>query len=169
MSARWSRPVRIARLRAPQEMRIEASETERKAIADALDLVSLDTLVADLTVRPFRGEGVRVSGTVEAALTQACVVTLEDVPAPVLEAFDVRLHPDASDPSSITVDPEAEDPPEPLESETVDVGAIALEHFVLGIDPYPKAPDAVLEPNETQEEERASPFAALGALKNRSR
>jgi hypothetical protein len=46
----------------------------------------------------------------------------------------------------------------------VDLGAIASEFLILGIDPYPRKPGVVFEPN-LEREAGASPFAALAALK----
>jgi uncharacterized metal-binding protein YceD (DUF177 family) len=128
----------------------------------------VDSLAAEASVRPWRGDGVRVTGTVRAAIRQPCVVTLEPVETAVEEAFDVRLHPDVEESASVEVDPEAPDPPEPLASDLVDVGAIALEHFVLGIEPYPRAPGVAFEPVVEDGEEEPSPFAALAALKDRT-
>ncbi|MEO1103491.1 MAG: DUF177 domain-containing protein [Pseudomonadota bacterium] len=165
MTARLSRPVGVRRLHKEEHISLAATEEERAAIAQELELLALDSLTAELTVRPWRSEGVRVEGVVRGSLTQPCSITLEPVPATVEEAIDVRLHPDAAPTSTVDVDPDAPDPPEPLESDFVDVGAIALEHFVLGIDPYPRAPGATFE-EEFDEEKEPSPFAALAALKN---
>lgn len=166
MTGRLARRVSVRRLAGPETVAIEASESERAALAESLDLVALDRLTADLTVRPWRGDGVRIAGTVRAELTQSCVVTLEPVAGRVEETVDVRLHPEVTVAPDVDVDPEAEDPPEPLESDTLDIGAIALEHFVLGIDPYPRAPGAAFAPVEEADEEERSPFAALAKLKS---
>lgn len=168
MSARWSRPVGVRRIGAGQTMTIEATGEEREALAEALDLVAIETLAADVTVKPWRGEGVRVAGVVRGKVTQSCVVTLEPVPGSVEEAFDMRFHPDVAQASEIDVDPEAPDPPEPLDGYEVDVGAIALEHFVLGLDPYPRAPGVAFDPVEDESEpDEPSPFAVLESLKNK--
>lgn len=167
MIARWPRPVSLVRLTKEETFELEASEAERAAIAEALEIVSLESLTAEVTVRPWRGEGVRVTGVVRAALHQECVVTLEPVAATVEEAFDMRLHPDVVESADVEVDPEAPDPPEPLAGNAVDVGAIALEHFVLGIDPYPRAPGVAFEPPGDEDEAEPSPFAALASLKDR--
>ncbi|WP_108659058.1 DUF177 domain-containing protein [Acuticoccus kandeliae] len=168
MIARFSRPVSLRRMKQEETITIEANAEERAALAEELDLLTLDSLTATMVLRPWRGEGVRVTGTVKGALSQACVVSLEPVPAVVEESFDLRLHPDIQDASTVDVDPDASDPPEPLEGNTIDVGAIALEHFALGIDPYPRAPGAAYEEEsaEEEEEEQPSPFAVLAALKN---
>lgn len=165
MTARLSRIVNVRRLKGPEALAIEATETERTALCEALELVTLGALAADLTVRPWRGEGVRVEGTVRGRVTQACVVTLEPVAGEVGEEIDVRLHPDAVETAAVEVDPDAPDPVEPLAGDTVDVGAIVLEHFVLGLDPYPRAPGAEFAEAGDPQEAEPSPFAVLAALK----
>ena len=168
MSARFTRNVNVRRLTAPQTLTIEATEAERAEIAEALDLIAIDALVAELTVRPWRGEGVRVEGTVRGTVTQACVVTLEPVAGSVEEVFDARFHPYAPETAPVDIDPDEPDPPERLDGTNLDVGAIALEHFVLGLDPYPRADGVAFEPVSDGEEDAAppSPFAVLAALKN---
>lgn len=167
MTARLSRPVSIRRLVREERIAIEASAEERAAIAEELDLLSLDSLTADITLRPWRQEGVRVEGRVRGSLSQACVVTLEPVATTVDEEINLRLHPDAVESGPIEVDVDATDPPELLEEDVVDVGAIVLEHFVLGIEPYPRAAGVEFEvPQEDEDEKEPSPFAVLASLKN---
>jgi uncharacterized metal-binding protein YceD (DUF177 family) len=56
------------------------------------------------------------------------------------------------------------EPPEPMVNGVVDLGAIATEYFLLGIDPYPRKDGAVFEASAHQETVE-SPFAALASLK----
>ena len=49
---------------------------------------------------------------------------------------------------------------EPLINGVVDLGALATEFLVLGIDPYPRKPGAVFEPPQDSRAEE-NPFAAL--------
>ncbi|MEM9221297.1 MAG: DUF177 domain-containing protein [Pseudomonadota bacterium] len=165
MTANLSRPVDIRRLHKEQNVTVEATETERTAIAKALELLSLESLTAQLSVTPWRQDGVRVSGTVHAKLSQACIVTLEPVENIMDEPFEVCLHPEASAGSVVEIDPDAPDPPDILEGDTVDVGAMVLEHFALALDPYPRAPGVEFEPPKDESEDEPSPFAALAALK----
>ena len=58
------------------------------------------------------------------------------------------------------------EPPEPLVDGKVDLGALATEFLVLGIDPYPRKPGAEFTPPKVENDE-ANPFAALEALKKR--
>lgn len=168
MSARLSRPISVRRLGEKEDVHVEATPEERAAIADALDLLALSSLEASITLRPWRGQGVRVTGTVEGSATQACVVSLEPVPCVVRETLEVFFHPEADPRANVVdIDPDAPDPPEPLEGQTVDVGAIVLEHFALGLPPYPRADGAEFAPLEEDEGE-PSPFAVLASLKNNS-
>jgi hypothetical protein len=51
-----------------------------------------------------------------------------------------------------------------LQGGTVDLGAVATEFLLLGIDPFPRKPNAVFDaPGGSDRPE--SPFAALAALK----
>ncbi|MEX1107280.1 MAG: DUF177 domain-containing protein, partial [Dongiaceae bacterium] len=63
----------------PVEQSIEASETERVALARRFGLLSLDRLEARLAVQREAGRRVRVTGRFEAELQQRCVVSLGPV------------------------------------------------------------------------------------------
>ena len=46
----------------------------------------------------------------------------------------------------------------------IDLGALATEFLLIGIDPYPRKPDATFQAPEV-EDDSTRPFAALAALK----
>ncbi|MND03201.1 hypothetical protein D3C83_229160 [compost metagenome] len=54
-----------------------------------------------------------------------------------------------------------------LHGGTVDLGALAAEFLVLGIDPYPRKPGASFEAPATADDPAAHPFATLAALKKK--
>ena len=54
--------------------------------------------------------------------------------------------------------------PEPLVDGMIDLGALATEFLILGIDPYPRKPGIVFEA-PMRRRQSAQPFAALAALK----
>lgn len=155
---------------------LDTTAEERARIAEAFDLVSLSRLSISYELKPESKDGWRLNGVVSAALEQACVVTLDPVPATVEEAFTRHFTPDAPDPfadiaDGLDIDMDAEDPPEALGA-GVDVAAAALEALSLSLDPYPRAPDAVFESVAAQPEgaapitdESLKPFAGLAALK----
>src|SRR3546814_4087798 len=77
----FSRIVTPDRLGAPKRVEsFEASPAERAAVARRLELLAVDRLAAELTVTNVGGRLFRVEGPWEAAVQQACVVTLEPVP-----------------------------------------------------------------------------------------
>ena len=80
-----------------------------------------------------------VAGQVSARVGQTCVVTLEPIENQVEEAVDLSFVPGAKVPKT------PEDP-EPLVGGRLDLGAIATEFLLLGIDPYPRKADAKFAP-----------------------
>ena len=59
---------------------------------------------------------------------------------------------------------EIPDPPEPIDNGVIDLGRLATDALLLGIDPYPRRPDAVFEPPVVADNPEDHPFAALKAL-----
>lgn len=168
----FSRPKSIAAL-APKgtEATIEATAAEREALARDLDILGIDELRATFKITPWRKTGLKLKGTVSGRVRQACVVTLEPVPETVEEDVELTFLPAGEiGPvgDEIEIDPDADDPPEPLEGNTIDLGAVAAEHLALGLDPYPRAPgvafDALIE-DDGSDDVAPSPFAALQRLK----
>ncbi len=68
-------------------------------------------------------------------------------------------------PEDSVIDPDAEDPPELIEGDEIDVGALVIEQLALEIDPFPRKPGAVFDPGP--EESPPSPFAVLKDFKPR--
>lgn len=131
---------------------IEADQRQREALAAAHRLVSVERFRAELLVAPWRRNGVKVTGRVEADITQECVVTLDPLHSRIDEAVDGLFLPEDSKLArlgfeaggEIHVDAEGPDSPEIFSGDTIDVGALAEEFFGLGIDPYPRKPGATL-------------------------
>ncbi|MBI1239339.1 MAG: DUF177 domain-containing protein [Alphaproteobacteria bacterium] len=167
-----SRPFPTARLKqGAQSITWSLDEADRAALATWLDLPGIASLTAEMTVSPWRREGALVEGTLDARLTQICVVTLEPFESTLSAPIARRFHPDA-EPNTVIEDPEAEDPPEPLTERILDLGVILAEELSLALDPFPKAPGAVLPETAAGEaaqegEKRPNPFAALAALKSK--
>ena len=165
----WSVPVAVDDIpetglhieaEAPAEVRAQLVK-----LANLRDLPHLSA-VFDLT---RRGGGVHVAGQVKARVGQTCVVTLEplenDLDEPINVLFAPPLDGAAKDDGA---DHKAgdEEPPEPLIEGKVDLGAIATEFLLLGIDPYPRKAGAEFAAVKTADDS-ARPFAALEALKKR--
>ena len=82
---------------------IEATEAERAAIAAGFNLISVDSLAADLDVRRNDAGLIVVDGVLRADVVHTCVVSLEPAPQRIDEPFHVTLAPAGS----------KEAPPEP--------------------------------------------------------
>jgi uncharacterized metal-binding protein YceD (DUF177 family) len=157
---------------------IVASDVERNALAEAFCLAEVRTLSADLTVEPGRAGVVLVEGRVKAEIVQNCVVSLVPVGQSIDEAISIRFArpgssaaPEPGKPGAeVMIDPAGSDPPDLLTGPSVDLGAVVVEHFVLAIDPYPRAPGAELageaaDPSDGKVGDSA--FAALARLTDR--
>ena len=162
---------------APSEGRhvtIRAAETELAGLAEFADILGVTAFSAELDVRPWGKHGYQVTGRVTANVVQACVVSLEPVENRVDEAVSLKLAPASDAHRYETIDPDKkelqvgvddEDVPDFFNTPSVDLGAIAVEFFVLGLDPYPRKPGVAFQPPEDPDAAKLSPFAKLAALK----
>ena len=170
----FSRPLALDRISSTQHREeISATEKERAALAQRFDLVSLDSFTASFSLKRVRKDLVRVKGRVSADLVQACVVTLDPVPARIDERFEVDfLEGAAPAVADVELDAEAAEAPEPAPDGWIDLGELAAEQLGLALDPYPRKPDAEV-PAEWKAEpaaepatvDRPNPFAVLEKLK----
>lgn len=152
-------------------VRIEADADARAALAEAHGLEAVNRFRADLLVERWGRDGAKVTGRVEADIVQACVVTLEPVPARIEAAVEAVFVPEGSrlalaTEGEIHVDPDGPDAPETFVGDAIDAGALAEEFFELAIDPYPRAPGAALA-GDGGDGDAENPFAALAKLKEK--
>jgi uncharacterized metal-binding protein YceD (DUF177 family) len=152
---------------AGRHIEIEAPATALAGLAELAAVRELPRLSAVFDLNR-QGAGVHVAGQVKAKVGQDCVVTLEPLESDVDEVVDLTFAPlpDGAKPAAqIEVKP-GEQPTEPLVERTIDLGAIATEFLILGINPYPRKPGAQFAA-ATDDDGAAKPFAALEALKKR--
>ena len=167
-SGPWPLRLRLHEVqRAAPQLRLEADAACRAAIAKALDLVDLPRFEADVQVKPWL-DGVEMSAQWKAEIVQTCGVSLEAFATALSGRFSIRAVPPDSPAAvaadvEVSIDPDAEDPPDVLDGDDVDVGAYLVEHLALEVDPFPRKPGVEFEPPPP--EQPASPFAVLQALK----
>ena len=147
--------------------RIAPGPQARAQIGRQLGLDALDRLEGEVEAMPWL-DGARLKGRFEAEVRQTCGVTLEPLQSTLEGSFEVKLLPAGSpnapeEPEEAVLDPEAEDPPDLVEGESIDLGAILVEQLALEVDPFPRKPGAVFDPGP--EERPASPFAVLKDFK----
>jgi hypothetical protein len=159
-----------------KELVLTPSESERKSISDWLGIEALNSLKANVLIERLGENHYTYAAKFEADVVQACVVTLEPVPAHVSGVyrrdFRVRSRGAASrrkkpvpEPQTIDISLADEDGPELLDSPIVDLAAPLLEELSLALDPYPRAPGVVFEPPAEAAVPSHRPFAVLEHLK----
>jgi hypothetical protein len=153
-----------------EHMTLVPDAETRLAIAHIAGLRELSRLEANFDLLRHGAGGLRVTGRVSATVGQNCVVTLEPLANEIEEDVDLLYMPAAL--AAVTdgetpAEPKWDDP-EPLIGGAVDLGVLATEFVILGIDPYPRKPGAVFEPSRDQKPD-PGPFAALaGMMKDRN-
>jgi hypothetical protein len=157
-SAPFSRPVRVESIpREGVEQAIEASPAERAALAKLNGLAGIARLTAKFALSRIGRGVVRVRGEVHAEATQTCVVSLEPFDVALDEPVDVRFAAPvgqsvnrrgppitAAEAESLAVGDE--DQPDPIVDGKIDLGALAAEFMILGLDPYPRKPGVDFAP-----------------------
>ena len=156
----------LGRIRDGERIDLIADEAERRAIAERLDLASIDRLEAHASLS-VDGDRVRAMGRVAASLEQRCVVTGEAVAAHVDEAFEIAFVPEPQ-----VGDEEIELRPEDCDvvfhdGAAIDLGGAIADTLALSLDPYPRSAsaEAALREAGVLSEEEAGPFAALAQLR----
>jgi hypothetical protein len=165
----WSQPLSLGAVgRTAGPILLEADEAARRRIARLLDLAELKSLTAEVTVEPWF-DGAQIAGDWRAELVQTCGVTLDPLPSAPSGRFVVRVVPEDSPhaptaETEVAVDPDADDPPDVLETDAIDLAAYVVEHLALEIDPFPRKPGVEFEPPAGEAE--LSPFAVLRRLQD---
>ncbi|MEE7476099.1 DUF177 domain-containing protein [Methylobacterium hispanicum] len=156
-----SRVVNVDRL--PQgrgSVTVEASPAEAEALSRDFKIPAIRDLVGRFDIAGSLNR-LRVTGTVEAAVTQVCSVTLEPFESRVSEPVEVEF----TDTDQLAgTDAEEADVPDPIVGGRVDFGALTAEFLALGLDPYPRKPGVSFEPVQAGED--PNPFAALQRLRD---
>jgi uncharacterized metal-binding protein YceD (DUF177 family) len=166
----WSVPMAVADIpETGRRVDLVGDAATRDAVAKVSGVAALPRLQADFELTRQGHDGVRVLGRVSATVIQNCVVTLEPIENEIEEAIDLTFAPPVEAPPKAVEAAglqalDAEDPPEALHDGIVDLGAVAVEFLLLGIDPYPRKPDAQFTAAPAGDP-ASHPFAALAALK----
>ena len=157
-----------------------ANAQECADIADALDVVAVDSLICTYEIRPRARGKYHLSAEVETRLRQICVVTLGVVETQLHEPIDIEFWPahmipngdDDTAKSLHHLDLGLEELPEAIERGALPVGRLVFEYLAVGLDPYPRAKDADFATSEDHadgtEGGENSPFAKLATLRKGS-
>lgn len=162
------------------ETRRTANAGELQALAAVLDIAACRALAVHYVIRPIGSGRYRVSGEIEAEVTQTCIVSLEPIEAAIRESFDEEYWPAEQIPSpgpgSESEEREAlsHSAPEPIEHGVIALGHLVYEQLATALEPYPRAPGADFAWSDAAAgrdtpEPAENPFAALAALKDKGK
>jgi uncharacterized metal-binding protein YceD (DUF177 family) len=165
----------------PVRVSIEPDEAQKADLARRLDIETLESLHADLTVHPARGGVFHVEGEFRATVLQQCVVTLEPIHTEIKEPVEGWFSDEEQVLSfakikkekqtrkahaEVEILDESEDP-EPIINGKIDLGELVTQHLSLAIDPYPHKEGVAYDFTDDQPESaksteiRRNPFEAL--------
>ncbi|MEE8259279.1 MAG: DUF177 domain-containing protein [Sphingomonadales bacterium] len=150
-------------------LRYSASAGHRRVVAKRLDALEITEFKTTFVVHKKASGVYLVEGHIIARLSQACVRTLNPVPAVIDEKFEVTFMREDIIEKTGQDEGEIEDI-EILGNEPVDLGEIAIQYLSLALDPFPtgkgeieagKPGEGVSIISEEAFREKSSPFAQL--------
>lgn len=170
-------PVRFADLpsRKRTQFKLEPDSTQRKAMAEALDLIALRKFRFEGALIPLGKRDWLIEAKIGASAQQACVVTLEPVTTRVDEDITRSFAAGVEMPDAEEIELTADDSADPLPA-VLDLYDVALEALALALPDYPRKEGAetgvdgramFTEPGkQVMTDEDARPFAGLQALRD---
>ena len=171
---------------APLALELRAEPHELGALARRFGFLEIKRLSARIHIKPSAATSlIVVNGTLEAEVTQACIVTLQPVDCGIQEAIEASFTLTAQDgrEQDLEIDPLADDPPEEVGLEGLDLGEWLAQQLMVAVDPYPRsaeveAEDAAVDGvgveggggkgRDWRDPDDSSPFAVLKSLKGAS-
>ena len=170
-----SHSTNLARLgNAGDRIAFAADADQRAAMAAWSEVTALDRFEVQVDMRKTGSDRFELDFTLTVDVVQACVVTLEPVPAHLERKFTRELHfaghirrklPPESQ-GEVVLDGDLDEGPEEIDSLHYDLAAPALEEYVLALEPYPRCPGVEFQPPTDGMPAKESPFAALKGLKS---
>jgi uncharacterized protein len=157
----FSRPLQVDRVPAlGSHERIAADEKECVALAKRLGLPKIHSLGGLLKAVPWRGGGLKITGTLKAEVDQVSVISLETFKSALEYSVERYFLPPRGG------NPADDNDVDIIEHGIVDLGEILAETMALELDPYPRQEGEVFSDiEEPLEPAKVSPFTALSKFK----
>ena len=161
-----------------ERFKTAADAATKEHLLSNFDLEDVSALEFEAEVKPWKRNGVEITGSVTGDLVQPCAITGKPISSKMDEQFRVLFVPEGSklalpqldELGEIVLDMDGDDIPETFTGDSIDLAEVWLEFFALGFDPFAKADDAELPQDDdlTKENDaKDSPFAVLADYKNR--
>lgn len=175
MTEEFSHPVKAGQIKdQKQDYTLKANDAERASLAARFGLPAISRLEGRFILQHERSGIIAAKLTMNATVTQTCVVSLEPFDEKIKERAELRFVPEAAlrhvpseehgdDEEGEDITPASLDSPDeiPYANDIIDLGAALAEQLALTLDPYPRKPGASLP--EAASDDSAHPFAALAA------
>jgi len=143
---------------------LSAGESDRRAIADRLQLPAVEDCAATFTLRPDPGRGTLVEGRLTARLVRECVVTGDPVEEKVDQPVECLVV--AEEPALVEDDSTEEPDYEVALDGRLDLAELAVQLLAVSMATYPRGPgadEALAAFGSSAADITDSPFADLGA------
>jgi len=142
---------------------LELTVDECLQLAQYLNLAEIKSFKADFNIHGT-SDKVTVSGVVDAVVVQTCVVSLELFEAYVHEQIEAEFVAEKKS-SKRSEEQDLLDHDDLIINGKINLGSLATEFFVLGLDPFPKKPGA--EFHYIEDDSQPSPFDRLRDLEEK--
>lgn len=158
---------------------LSADEKILDTVSQECGVTHVSHLNTKFRVKRWRKHGVTIYGDFDIKLEQECVASLGPVFSNLKNTFERRFLPqrdsDYKMPEVIDgemiLDPEADDIPDIIEGDAIDLWEVLIEELILVIDPFPRLENyqsemlnEEVEPIEETKEPTHKPFSNLKAL-----
>lgn len=170
------RPARVKTIpKKGLRMTITPDKNEKVHLCAFYDLQEIEDFEAKVFLERVTTTKFHLTGRVIAHVVQTCVFSLEPVETQIDEAIDLFLVPAQEfHQYAERIDGEGSlilglevDAPDIYEQDVIALGSLVLEHFALGLDPYPRAQGAEFDKSALADNIISSPFGELAALKGK--
>jgi hypothetical protein len=165
----WSRPVRWTDVVVTGlSITLISDEFARDRIAEGLDVEKIEILSAEMKIAPWL-DGFEATGTLLARAVRICGVSLEPFVEQIVEPVILRFVPSGSPNAPLPpegdmeLDLDADDPPDSVAGDSVDLGYFLTEQVALALSAFPRKPGVEFKPPASSGS--ISPFAALANMK----
>jgi uncharacterized metal-binding protein YceD (DUF177 family) len=145
---------------------LTADASVRAALMARFDLAALDSLEAEISLRP-ETSGMVAAGHFTASLAQYCIASNDPVPVVLDEPIHIRFIAEPVTGGEIELEPDDCDTMF-HDGQIVDLGEAVAQSLGLALDPYPRSAEAhrILNAAGVKSESEISPTGAFASLKD---
>ncbi len=179
MSDELNFPISISKLPpASETLILPVNQKVLKRVAEECDVLEFNKLEAKFRFKRWRKHGLTVLCDFRAEIQQECIATLEPVSSSLNESIERQFLPERSSDykapeiidGEMILDPEANDLPDILETDQINLWDILIEELLLVIDLFPRAEaieqdtQAIVEASDKPSGQTNKPFSDLKSL-----